>query len=248
MKGYDISFMKEGSYLCILAQIFGLQRSTHIPCPQGAFSLLCQKQTSLRVPAMVQQDWWCLCSTRTQVRQLAWHRGLRIRHCHSCGIDSNCSSNVILCLELHIPQGSQKREDQFWVPWWLIRLRTWCCHSCGLGHCCGTSLIPGPGTSTCCRLGQVKKKRKEGSSRCDEAETNLTSNHEVSGLIPGLTQWVKDLVLLWLWHRSAATAPIRLLAWEPPCAVAQPWKDERQEKETDKFINVHNGRRVHRVQ
>ena len=29
--------------------------------------------------------------------------------------------------------------------------------------------------------------------------TNLTRNHEVVGLIPGLAQWVKDHVLLWLW-------------------------------------------------
>ena len=28
-----------------------------------------------------------------------------------------------------------------------------------------------------------------------------------------------DPVLLWLWHRLAATAPIRPLAWEPPHAV-----------------------------
>ena len=27
------------------------------------------------------------------------------------------------------------------------------------------------------------------------AETNLTRNHEVAGLTPGLTQWVKDLAL-----------------------------------------------------
>ena len=28
-----------------------------------------------------------------------------------------------------------------------------------------------------------------------------------------------DLALLWLWHRPAATAPIRPLAWEPPYAT-----------------------------
>ena len=62
--------------------------------------------------------------------------------------------------------------------------------------------------------------------------TNLTRNHEVVGSIPGLAQWVEDLalsmscgvghrcgsepVLLWLWHKPAATAPIRPLAREPP--------------------------------
>ena len=63
--------------------------------------------------------------------------------------------------------------------------------------------------------------------------TNPTRNHEVVGSIPGLTQWVKDLaqavahtgcrcgsdlVLLWLWHRPAAVALVRPLAWEPPYA------------------------------
>ena len=33
------------------------------------------------------------------------------------------------------------------------------------------------------------------SSHCGAAETNPTKNHEVAGLIPGLAQWVKDLVL-----------------------------------------------------
>ena len=28
-----------------------------------------------------------------------------------------------------------------------------------------------------------------------------------------------DPALLWLWRRPAATAPIRPLAWEPPCAM-----------------------------
>ena len=48
---------------------------------------------------------------------------------------------------------------------------------------------------------------------------NLTRNYEISGLLSGLAQWVKDLALLWLWHRLAAVAPIRPPAWEPPCVM-----------------------------
>ena len=46
-------------------------------------------------------------------------------------------------------------------------------------------------------------------------------------MIPGLTQWVKDPALLWLWGRPVATAPIELLAWEPPYAVGTAQKRQK---------------------
>ena len=39
-----------------------------------------------------------------------------------------------------------------------------------------------------------------------------------------------DLTLLWLWHRPAATALIRPLAWEPPYAVGVALKKTKRKK------------------
>ena len=88
----------------------------------------------------------------------------------------------------------------------------------------------------------------QGSSCCGTVETNLTSNHEVAGLIPGLTgiprrgePWCRlqtrlgsDLLLPLLWHSPVATALIRPLAWEPPYARALPSKKTKRQKDRKK--------------
>ena len=55
---------------------------------------------------------------------------------------------------------------------------------------------------------------------------NLTSNHEVVGSVPGLTEWVKNPAMLWLWYRPTATAPICSLAWESPYAASTALKSK----------------------
>ena len=42
--------------------------------------------------------------------------------------------------------------------------------------------------------------------------------------------WGLDLALLWLRYRPAAVAPIRPLAWEPPCAVGGALKNKQTKK------------------
>ena len=45
-----------------------------------------------------------------------------------------------------------------------------------------------------------------------------------------------DLVLLWLWHRSAAVAPIRPLIWESPYAVEADFK--KKKKKAKKIFKI----------
>ena len=47
-----------------------------------------------------------------------------------------------------------------------------------------------------------------------------------------------DPVLLWLWHRLAATALIRPLAWEPPYAAGAALKRQKKTKEKKDHLKM----------
>ena len=45
-----------------------------------------------------------------------------------------------------------------------------------------------------------------------------------------------DLMLLWLWHRPVATAPIRPLAWDPPYVTGAAVEKDKKEKRKNKIF------------
>ena len=46
-----------------------------------------------------------------------------------------------------------------------------------------------------------------------------------------------DLALLWLWRRPVATALIRPLAWEPPCAAGAAHEIAKRQKKKSKLTD-----------
>ena len=67
------------------------------------------------------------------------------------------------------------------------------------------------------------------------------------GSIPGITQWVKDPVLLW--HRSAAAALIQTLSWGLPyaadAAITKKKKELKSGSQSDTFIPMFIGNNLH---
>ena len=106
-------------------------------------------------------------------------------------------------------------------------------------------------------------KLKTGSSHCGSAVMSLTSVHEDTSSIPGQGQWIKGFsiavnfsvgprhglysVLLWLWCRLAAAAPIRPLAWELPYATGAALKSKKYNKKRKlkTYAQKHLQRNVH---
>ena len=91
---------------------------------------------------------------------------------------------------------------------------------------------------------QVPEKCLFRSSRCGSTEMNTTSIHKVAGSVPGLNQWVKDLVLLWLWRRPVATALIRPLAWELLCTMGAALKRQKNKTKQNFSISVDTHRHL----
>ena len=59
--------------------------------------------------------------------------------------------------------------------------------------------------------------------------------HENADSTLGLTQWVKDPTLLWLWYRPAAAAPIQALAWELPYVCHRCCPKKKKKKTYDSY-------------
>ena len=68
--------------------------------------------TQIEVPVVVQWVERYLCSTRSQIRSLAQHSGLRIQCCYSCGIGDNCGSDLIPGLGTPYVVGRERKKGR----------------------------------------------------------------------------------------------------------------------------------------
>ena len=77
---------------------------------------------------------------------------------------------------------------------------------------------------------------KGRSSCCGVKGSALSLELWGTGLIPRLAQVVKDLVLLWLWHRASDEALIQHLAQELPYATSEAIKRKNKTKQPKAWI------------
>ena len=139
-------------------------------------------------------------SRRRVIQSLALLSGLMIQCCHELQYSLqmqlgsrvtvavaeayNCSSNLTLTWELPLATGGNQKMKNMAIQ-----------HLCNTSNACLSRKF----IMIHAWLGSKKKKKKKRKrSLPGTEEMNLAGNPEISGLIPGLTQWVKVLALQWL--------------------------------------------------
>ena len=123
-------------------------------------------------------------------------------------------------------------RQQFYIQWFLNQQ-----HQHSLGRCQTCTLWDSP---------RPPESEALGAPLVAQQVKNLTSTPGDVSLIPAFIQWVKgfgiavsccvghrcsfNLVLLWLGHRPAATAPVQPLAWELPFVAGAALKRKKRKK------------------